>query len=50
MQDSIYHKFLELLVAKVKALDIGNGFDDTVAGGPLVTYVAISISCLLSGM
>jgi len=37
VQDSIYHKFLELLVAKVKALNIGNGFDDTVAGGPLVS-------------
>jgi len=37
VQDRIYDKFLELLIAKAKALKFGDGFDDTVASGPLVT-------------
>jgi len=37
VQDRIYDKFLELLIAKVKALKFGDSFDDTVASGPLVS-------------
>ena len=36
VQDSIYDKFVELLVSKVKAQVIGDGLDDNSAGGPLV--------------
>ncbi|KAF8351542.1 aldehyde dehydrogenase domain-containing protein [Amanita rubescens] len=37
VQDRIYDKFLELLIAKAKALKFGDGFDDTVASGPLIS-------------
>jgi aldehyde dehydrogenase (NAD+) len=36
VQDTIYDKFVELLVSKVKAQVIGDGLDDKSAGGPLV--------------
>ena len=37
VQDSVYDKFIELLIEKVKSTPIGDGFDDTVANGPLVS-------------
>ncbi|KAH7916194.1 aldehyde dehydrogenase domain-containing protein [Hygrophoropsis aurantiaca] len=37
VQDSIYDKFTALLVAKVKELVIGDGFDEKSGGGPLVS-------------
>ncbi|KAI5893783.1 aldehyde dehydrogenase [Schizophyllum commune H4-8] len=37
VQNSIYDKFLEVLTATVKATVIGDGFDDSVTGGPLVS-------------
>lgn len=36
VQDSIYDKFLEILVAKVNAHVIGDGLDENTDGGPLV--------------
>ncbi|KAF8627238.1 hypothetical protein AX15_004472 [Amanita polypyramis BW_CC] len=39
VQDSIYDKFLQILVAKVKALKIGDSFDDAVSGGPLISKI-----------
>ena len=36
MQDSIYDKFVGLLVSKVKEQAIGDGLDVNSAGGPMV--------------
>jgi acyl-CoA reductase-like NAD-dependent aldehyde dehydrogenase len=33
---SIYDKFVELLVSKVKELEFGNGLDEKTSGGPVV--------------
>jgi aldehyde dehydrogenase (NAD+) len=37
VQNTIYDKFLEILVAKVKAQVIGDGLDDKSGGGPVVS-------------
>ncbi|CAL1702136.1 unnamed protein product [Somion occarium] len=39
VQDSIYDKFLQTLIEKAKALNIGNGFDEKSGGGPVVSKV-----------
>lgn len=36
IENSIYDKFLALLVSKVEELSIGDGFDDKNGGGPVV--------------
>lgn len=36
VQESIYDKFLDLLISKVKAQVIGDGLDDKNGGGPVV--------------
>ena len=36
VQDTVYDKFLELLVSKVKAQVIGNGLDEETGAGPVV--------------
>jgi hypothetical protein len=38
VQESIYDKFLKLLVSKVKEQVIGDGFDEKSSGGPVVCY------------
>lgn len=42
VQESIYDKFLDLLVQKVKAQIIGDGFDEQSGGGPVVGAVFFS--------
>jgi acyl-CoA reductase-like NAD-dependent aldehyde dehydrogenase len=37
VQDTIYDKFVALLVEKAKALKIGDGFDEASGGGPVVS-------------
>ncbi|KAF8971916.1 aldehyde dehydrogenase domain-containing protein [Flammula alnicola] len=37
VQDTIYDKFLELLVAEVKKQVMGDGLDEETAGGPLIS-------------
>lgn len=37
MQDSIYDKFIALLVEKAKQLVIGDAFDERSGGGPVVS-------------
>jgi len=37
VQDSIYDKFLAVLVEKVKQTVIGDGFDENSAGGPIIS-------------
>lgn len=37
VQDSIYDKFMEILVSKAKQLVVGDGFDEKTAGGPVVS-------------
>jgi len=39
VQDSIYDKFVALLVQKAKELVIGDGFDEKSGGGPVVSKV-----------
>ena len=39
VQETIYEKFLDLLVQKVKAQTIGDGFDEQSGGGPVVSAV-----------
>ena len=38
MQDKVYDKFLDLLVSKVGAQVIGDGFDEKSGGGPVVGW------------
>jgi len=37
VQETIYEKFLDLLVQKVKAQTIGDGFDEKSGGGPVIS-------------
>ena len=37
MQDSVYDKFMALLVEKVKSTPTGDGFDEAVTNGPIVS-------------
>lgn len=37
VQDSVYDRFIELLIEKVKSTPIGDGFDETVTSGPIVS-------------
>lgn len=39
VQDTIYDKFIEILVGKANALVIGDGFDEKSGGGPVVSKV-----------
>ncbi len=39
VQESIYDKFLDVLVEKVKQQVIGNGFEEQSAGGPVVSHL-----------
>jgi aldehyde dehydrogenase (NAD+) len=41
VQDSIYDKFMEILVSKVKEQKFGDAFDETVSGGPLVSLALL---------
>ena len=42
VQDAVYDQFVEKFAAKVKALKVGNGFDDGVAQGPLIEDAAVA--------
>ena len=41
VQDKVYDQFVEKFAAKVKALKVGNGFEDGVAQGPLIEDAAL---------
>ncbi|KQW59658.1 NAD-dependent succinate-semialdehyde dehydrogenase [Variovorax sp. Root411] len=41
VQDGIYDAFVQKFAAKVKALKVGNGFEDGVAQGPLIEDAAL---------
>ena len=41
VQDKVYDQFVEKFAAKVKALKVGNGFEDGVAQGPLIEDAAV---------
>ncbi|KQX24603.1 NAD-dependent succinate-semialdehyde dehydrogenase [Variovorax sp. Root434] len=41
VQDGIYDDFVEKFAAKVKALKVGNGFEDGVVQGPLIEDAAL---------
>jgi aldehyde dehydrogenase (NAD+) len=37
VQDTVYDKFIALLIDRVKSTPIGDGFDDAVTSGPIVS-------------
>ncbi|KAI0786420.1 NAD-aldehyde dehydrogenase [Abortiporus biennis] len=39
VQDTVYDKFIEILVEKAKATVVGNGFDEKTGAGPIVSKV-----------
>jgi succinate-semialdehyde dehydrogenase/glutarate-semialdehyde dehydrogenase len=41
VQDAVYDEFVQKFTAKVKALKVGNGFDDGVMQGPLIEDAAV---------
>ena len=41
VQDNVYDQFVEKFAAKVKALKVGNGFEDGVVQGPLIEDAAV---------
>ncbi len=41
VQDGVYDEFVEKFAAKVKALKVGNGFEDGVVQGPLIEDAAV---------
>ena len=41
VQDAVYDEFVQKFSAKVKALKVGNGFDDGVVQGPLIEDAAV---------
>ena len=41
VQDKVYDQFIEKFAAKVKALKVGNGFEDGVVQGPLIEDAAV---------
>ena len=41
VQDAVYDEFVQKFAAKVKALKVGNGFEDGVMQGPLIEDAAI---------
>jgi succinate-semialdehyde dehydrogenase/glutarate-semialdehyde dehydrogenase len=42
VQDGVYDEFVTKLAAKVKALKVGNGFEEGVAQGPLIEAAALA--------
>jgi succinate-semialdehyde dehydrogenase/glutarate-semialdehyde dehydrogenase len=42
VQNGVYDKFVKKFAAKVKALKVGNGFDDGVTQGPLIEDAAVA--------
>ncbi|MDO5625527.1 MAG: NAD-dependent succinate-semialdehyde dehydrogenase [Pseudomonadota bacterium] len=42
VQDGVYDAFVKKLAAKVKAMKVGNGFDEGVAIGPLIEPAALT--------
>ena len=41
VQDAVYDEFVQKFAAKVKALKVGNGFEDGVVQGPLIENAAV---------
>ena len=41
VQDAVYDEFVQKFTAKVKALKVGNGFEDGVVQGPLIEAAAL---------
>jgi aldehyde dehydrogenase (NAD+) len=39
VQNSIYDKFIQLLTDRVKSVVVGDGFDEKVSGGPVVSSI-----------
>ncbi|KAF9782759.1 aldehyde dehydrogenase domain-containing protein [Thelephora terrestris] len=37
VQESVYDKFIDLLIEKVKSTPVGDGFDDAVTNGPVIS-------------
>ena len=41
VQDTVYDKFLAILVGKAKELVISDGFDEKAGGGPVVSTILV---------
>lgn len=49
MQDGVYDEFLNLLIGKVTSTPIGDGFDDAVTSGPIVSEWVVGNSSPING-
>ena len=49
VQDSVYDKFVNLLIDKVKSTPIGDGFDEAVTSGPIVSAPAVPLRTAIYG-
>lgn len=49
MQDSVYDKFVALLVEKVKSTPTGDGFDEAVTNGPIVSERMARVRSVIYG-
>jgi delta 1-pyrroline-5-carboxylate dehydrogenase len=50
VQDRVYNKFIELLIEKAKSTPIGDGFDDTISCGPVVSERAAGTRSAIHGL
>lgn len=49
VQDSVYDKFVDLLIDRVKSTPIGDGFDETVTSGPIVSGCSVGVLTVIYG-
>lgn len=48
VQDTIYDKFLQILIGKAKELNIGDGFNEKSGGGPVVRTIVVLFAIIFS--
>jgi len=49
VQDSVYDKFMNLLIKKVASTPIGDGFDEAVTSGPIVSERVARVRSAICG-
>ena len=49
VQDSVYDKFVDFLIEKVKSTPIGDGFDEAVTSGPIVSERTAGVCSAIYG-
>jgi acyl-CoA reductase-like NAD-dependent aldehyde dehydrogenase len=50
VQDSVYDKFMVLLIEKVKSTPTGDGFDEAVTSGPIVSERGARVRSAVCGV